>query len=247
MDLLDSRATTLKLEELGRWYTGTAIAEIEETQRHEYVKGGGGRPLYWHDKRPVPGMSHDGDGRPNEPVKQYEITVDVGEPDQYGSTERTLYIAKPREIKAFKEAWRKAGMPRGSSVVGCRIAARWTGTEPGQGTEEAKTYEYRIQPPPDGPKPRAVAAAPAPGPAAAPVEPQVHTGATPPSNVTAAGPSHPGPTTGGGRPAGIDPAAWAAMNPAQQQQMRQALGLTTDQPAGPPPASSPSLSDEPPF
>lgn len=78
--------------------------------------------------------------------------------------------------------------------------------------------------------------------------PQVHTGATPPSNVTAAGPPHPGPTTRGGScPPGIEPDTWAVMTPAQQQQMRQALGLTTDQPAGPPPASSPSFFDEPPF
>lgn len=277
MDLLDSRATTLKLEELGRWYTGTAIAEIEETHRREYVKDGIGDLLYWHDKKPTPGITHDPrTGQPLEPVKQYEITVDVGEPDAYGSTERTLYMAKKREIAAFRQAWRKSGAPRGSSVVGCKIAARWSGTEPGAGTVDANLYEYRIQAPADGWKPRAEKA-PTPEELqragqqathrmqenlAAPYGPPtdrdraaVHAGGTPPSNVTAAGPSHPGPTTRGGLPcpAVVPPATWTQMDPAQQLQMYQALGLTTDQPAGPPPATEPPLAsmssrdDEPPF
>lgn len=153
MGLLDSRATTLKLEVMGQWYGGICIAEPEETQRTEYVKGGGGAPLYWMDKKPVPGVAHDPrTGQPNEPVLQTEIILDTDTEDEYGSKERTLYIDNKRKTVAFRNAWRKAGMPRGSSLVGCRVMAQWVGTEPGEGTQEAKLYAYHITPPVDGPR-----------------------------------------------------------------------------------------------
>jgi hypothetical protein len=249
MGILDMRAATLKLEEMGRWYVGTVIAEPEETQRTEYVKGGGGAPLYWVDKRPVPGVSHDPrTGAPNEPVMQTEITVDVGEPDDYGSTERVLYIDNKRKITALRAAWRAAQMPRGSSMIGCQIAARWSGTEMGDGAQEAKLYEYRIKPPAGGPQMRA----PAPAPAApvAPAFPGNDTPAAAPAMVAAAPVSAAPATTvavGLACPPGIDPGQWAIMAPAQRQQMYEALGLTAAQPAGPPPATGSLFTDEPPF
>lgn len=237
MSILDMRAATLKLEEMGRWYTGTVIAEPEESQRSEYVKGGGGLPLYWVNKKPTAGASHDPrTGLPNEPVMQTEILVDTGEPDDSGSTERTLYIDNKRKIAALRAAWRAAGMPRGASMVGCKIAARWSGTEQGEGAQEAKLYEYRIQPPADGVKMRQQPAPATPA-AVAPV------------SAPAAPASSPAPTnadtmrTAAAAPAGIDSAQWERMTQDQRNQILTALGA-----AAPAAAKSPSrFDDEPPF
>lgn len=252
MSILDMRAATLKLEEMGRWYTGTVIAEPEETQRTEYVKGGGGAPLYWVDKRPVAGVSHDPrTGLPNEPVMQTEITIDVGVPDDYGSTERVLYIDNKRKIAALRAAWRQAGMPRGSSMIGCQIAARWSGTEQGDGAQEAKLYEYRIKPPADGPKMRAPAPAAAPATPAAPAFPAGDNAPVSAAPVVAAAPISAAPAAPSPSflqcPAGVDLARWQVMTPEQQRQMYEALGLTAAQPAGPPPATGSLFDNEPPF
>lgn len=240
MGILDVRATTLKLEELGRWYTGTVTAEPTESQRTEYVKGGGGAPLYWVDKRPTPGVTHDPrTGQPNEPVMQTEIVVEVEELDEYGSKERVLYIDNKRKIAALRAAWRAAGMPRGASMIGCKIAARWSGTEPGDGAQEAKLYEYRIQAPAQIRMRETPPAMPAssPAPATPPVMPS-----SPPPSMTTAGPTDFSPQC----PPGVDSAAWSAMSPTQKGQMYQALGLNAQAPAGAR-AADPFLDNEPPF
>jgi hypothetical protein len=240
MGILDMRAATLKLEEMGRWYIGRVTAEPEESHRTEYVKGGGGAPLYWVDKRPVPGASHDPrTGMPNEPVMQTEITLDVGEPDEYGSSERVLYIDNKRKIGALRAAWRAAGMPRGASMIGCQLAARWSGTEAGDGPQDAKTYEYKIKPP-------AVIAMrqQAPAAVATPVAPQSQGQPTTRSVPPASADDMRSTSNGLACPPGVDQGKWSQMSQAQREQMYDALGLTVHAPGAP---ATRGFDDEPPF
>jgi hypothetical protein len=106
------------------------------------------RPEYWENKS-VTFAAFAADGTPNEPKAQIELTVDTGVPDESGDPERRLFLKNKRHFAALRAAL-KAARARHGLVVGGWVSMTLTGTEPGEGTEEAKTWAIEYRPPAEG-------------------------------------------------------------------------------------------------
>lgn len=103
------------------------------------------RPEYWEEKAKTY-APFAADGTPNEPKVQLEVTLETGVPDDRGDTERRVFIKNARQFKAFNEAMRAARARRGL-LIGGWLAMTCTGTEPGEGSEDAKTWAIEYRPP----------------------------------------------------------------------------------------------------
>ena len=145
--MLDYRPPALKFERVGVEYGGR-IVEHTESQRRAYRKDGTGDLMWWSRGKPTEGVPRDpATGEANDPVMRDEVVVDVGEDDGHGETERTIYFDKQRLVAAYKVAARAAGLRRGESDIGWGLYVTCTGTEPGKGTQDAKTWSVRLVPP----------------------------------------------------------------------------------------------------
>lgn len=119
------------------------------------------RPLYFVDGSR--GFEpYDGDGNPNQPICQWEITVETGEEDENGDTERRIFVDPRRGKKntllegkrggdAVANALKKAKAHR----VGLEIGAKFwliSGDKVRDGSGPAtNTWTAEYEPPPGGP------------------------------------------------------------------------------------------------
>ncbi|HEX5543638.1 MAG TPA: hypothetical protein VFX60_19145 [Micromonospora sp.] len=119
------------------------------------------RPLYFCDGGR--GFDpYDEDGKPNQPITQWEITVDTGEEDDNGDTERRIFL-DPRRGKrgtalegkrggdAVTAAIRKAGAHRVGLEIGGRLTLTFTGKAKDGNGPKTNTWTAEYEPPVGGP------------------------------------------------------------------------------------------------
>lgn len=147
MGFLSSYAPSAKFAQVGDT-VGGRIIDARMVQTSEYKRGGGGRPEYWENNAKAY-TAIGADGTPNEPKAQLELTLETGVPDEQGETERRIFIKNKRQWSALKAAVKEARDRRGL-LIGGYIEKTWTGTEAGEGSEDAKTWRIVYTPPAEG-------------------------------------------------------------------------------------------------
>jgi hypothetical protein len=151
MAMFITNAPAAKFAHLGDAVEGT-IVDAYRTQRYEYVRGGQGQPLYWSNKKPTAGARVNAEtGRANDPVLQWVLVLDTGQPDEQGDTERRLFVKNQRMEKALTAAVTVAGGRRvGGLLLGGYLRCTWVGEEDGDGPQPAKVYAFEYAAPPAG-------------------------------------------------------------------------------------------------
>lgn len=155
----DSRVPTAKFNQIGDSVSGVIVGDVEEVQRTEFIQGqkSGGALMYWHNSKPTAGMAVDpGTGEPNRPVMDKVVTVDTDEVDEYGESERRIFIKGKQTISAIKEALKAAGVR--DIAVGGRLTCTWASGA--GGTQDPRVYAFEYVPPAEGELVSATAGAP---------------------------------------------------------------------------------------
>jgi hypothetical protein len=106
------------------------------------------RPEYWEEKAKT-FAPYAADGTPNEPKAQLELTIDTGERDESGETERRIFIKNKRQFEALRAAL-KASRARQGLMIGGEIWMTLTGKEASEGAEDANTWAIEYRPPAEG-------------------------------------------------------------------------------------------------
>lgn len=140
--LFATAAPTAKFKNIGDTVEGEII-DAYQYQDSEYVRNGVGQPLYWHNRRPTPGMRIDpATGRPNDPVLRWQIVLDTGMPDEDGRTERRLFLSKKRLEDGLKRAIIAARAHEGL-LLGGHLRCTFTGfDETSDALQLPKTFEF---------------------------------------------------------------------------------------------------------
>lgn len=141
--MFEQRVPGVRFTRVGEEISGQ-IVNVRRTQQTEYSTR---IPLYWENKakstRPVNPLT----GQPNDPMLQYEVTIDTGIADENNCTEKRIFVRGKRMTDAFKQAVQKSA-PHEGLLIGGHLTAIWTGTVPSQGGgADAKTYAFRYNPP----------------------------------------------------------------------------------------------------
>lgn len=149
--MFETRAPSAKFTRIGEQVSGR-ITGVRRTQHCEYKTN---IPLYWekvgngaavvkHSVNPLTGL-------PNDPKLQYEITLETGQQDENGSTERRLFVRGKRMEEALRAAVQGSDGARDGLLIGGDLTCAWTGTEPSQGGgSDAKLYRFTYKPPAAG-------------------------------------------------------------------------------------------------
>jgi len=150
MGLFSNRAPTAKFNAIGDSCTGV-IVDIGQEHRTEFTRDGSiGAPMYWYDRKPTPGVAVDPKtGQENQPVMDPVITVDTDQPDDYGNTERRIFVKGRAELASIKEACKAAGVR--DIEAGGRLTKTWASGA--GGTQDPRVYVYRYAPPSADPAP----------------------------------------------------------------------------------------------
>lgn len=143
---------------------GGEIVDFRVQQKSDYDTN---RPLYFcrtADGKGTKGFeAFDSDGKPNEPICDWVFTVDTGEEDENGETERRIFL-DPRKGQrgsavegkrgrdAVEIALKKAKAHRvGLEIGGSIFITRGPKVAPKRGDAACVTYTARYEPPADGP------------------------------------------------------------------------------------------------
>lgn len=163
MGLFSNSVPTAKFLQVGDSCTGT-IVEIGQTQRTEFKRDGSiGDPMFWSGGKPVAGAEVDPrSGQPNQPVMDHVITLETGQPDENGETQRRIFVKGKSELASIKEACIAAGVR--DVELGGKLQKTWAsgGRPGGADVDNPRVYSYRYAPPKGG----VTAQAPAPAPVA---------------------------------------------------------------------------------
>lgn len=170
MGMFDYRPPALKFNGVGD-RRGGRVTAVDKSQRRAYRSDGSGGLLFWQDRRPTEGAEVDPrTGEANDPVMQWVIIVETGEPDQHGETERSIYFGKQRLEEAFSVAAKAVKLRSPDDLIGWELFVTKTGSEQGKGAQPADTWAVELIPSKPG-LPRPVAPSfdngPAPEPAMA--------------------------------------------------------------------------------
>lgn len=147
----------------GKTVTGE-IVDFRIQQKSDYDTN---RPLYFErnaEGRVSKGFAPFGpDGTPNEPICDWVFTLDVGEEDENGETERRVYLDPRKGQKgtavegkrgrdAVETALKRAKAHRVGLEIGGRISiTRGPKVQPKKGDAACVTYEASYEPPAGGP------------------------------------------------------------------------------------------------
>ncbi len=143
--MFESRAPSAQLRKVGDT-VGGEIVDVRRTQTSEYKTN---IPEYWQDKRVVQNPVDPATGKPNDPKLQWEITVDTGQPDEDGETERRIFVANKRDTAALKEGVKKSG-GRDGMLIGGYLKVTFYGEEDTGTAQPAKLKRFDYQPPAAG-------------------------------------------------------------------------------------------------
>jgi hypothetical protein len=144
MGLFTDRAPTAKFTKIGD-ATGGKIVDIGKSHRTEFMRDGSiGQPMYWFNGKPVPGVAVDPQtGQENRPVEDPVVTVDTGKADEYGNTERRIFIKGSGDLAAVKAACVAAGVR--DIEIGGHLTKTWASGA--GGTADPRKYTYAYFPP----------------------------------------------------------------------------------------------------
>lgn len=146
MGMFDYRPPALKFSGVGD-RRGGRVTGVDKSQRRAYRSDGSGLGLFWQDRRPTEGAEvNPATGEPNDPVMQWVITVETGEPDQHGDTERSVYFGKQRLEEAFSLAAKAVKLRSPDDLIGWELFVTKTGTEQGKGAQPADTWSVELIP-----------------------------------------------------------------------------------------------------
>jgi hypothetical protein len=141
---MTAHAPAAKFTQVGHTIGGR-ILDARMVQTSDYKTK---RPEYWEDKAKTY-APFDGDGTPNEPKAQLELTIETGVPDDQGETERRLFVKNKRQFAALRAAL-KAARAREGLLLGGVIVMTLTGKEASDGGEDANTWAMSYEPPAAG-------------------------------------------------------------------------------------------------
>lgn len=141
MGLFGDKAPTAKFNRIGD-RCGGVIVDIGESHRTEYLRGGAaGEPMYWSSGRPVAGAAIDpASGAANRPVMDAVVTVETGVADEYGETERRIFVKGKADLAAVKDACVAAGVR--DIEIGGRLTKTWVSGAGGTDDPRVYAYEY---------------------------------------------------------------------------------------------------------
>lgn len=157
-----SRAPTAKFKSVGDRHGGE-IVDFRVIQKKHFDTD---QPQYFQrdeDGVTVTSRPYAPDGRPNDPVVQYEITVETGVEDDDGDTERRLFIDPQRGRKgtplegnrggdALASALKRAKSHRVGLEIGGKLFLTWQGKlREGPKKPETNTWSAEYEPPSGGP------------------------------------------------------------------------------------------------
>lgn len=142
MGLFSDTIPTAKFNQLGDKVVGT-IVRFEKQQRTEFVPNqkGAGRPMFWHNDKPTAGMAVDPQsGEPNRPVMDQVIVLDTGIEDEYGETQRRLFVKSKQMLGDIKTACKAAGVR--DVDEGGRLTCTWVSGAGRTGSPKVYAFEY---------------------------------------------------------------------------------------------------------
>jgi hypothetical protein len=144
MGLFSNKAPTAKFRQIGDQVVGDIVA-FDKQQRTEYLKGGGiGEPMFWSGRRPVAGAAVDPQtGEANRPVMDDVLVLDTGIPDDYGQTERRLFVKGAAMLEGIAAACKEAGVR--DVDLGGRLTCTWASGA--GGTADPRVYAFTYVPP----------------------------------------------------------------------------------------------------
>lgn len=112
MGLFNETVPTAKFDKVGDSVTGE-IVRFEKQHRSEFNPNlkGAPRMMFWVDGKPTAGIAFDPvTKKPNNPVMDNVLVLETGQPDEYGKTERRLFVKGKATLSAVKEACKSAGV-----------------------------------------------------------------------------------------------------------------------------------------
>lgn len=128
MGLFTTNAPAAKFKQVGDSVEGE-IVDVYRGQRYEFIRNAIGEPMWWINGKPTPGVSVDpATGKKARPVLDYVITVDTGEPDENGESERRVFFKTPRMEKSLKASV-AAARTREGLMLGGRLKVTYTGDD----------------------------------------------------------------------------------------------------------------------
>lgn len=141
MGIFNDTAPTGKFSRIGD-RCGGEVVHIGEHHRTEFKRDGSvGLPMYWVNRQPTAGVAVDPQtNEPNRPVMDAVVTVDTGEADEYGNTERRVFVKGKAELTSLKSACTAAGVR--DIEVGGRLTKTWSSGAGGTADPRVYTFEY---------------------------------------------------------------------------------------------------------
>ena len=140
MGLFSENAPTANFSKLGDEISGV-IVDIYQHHRTQY---GTGIPMYWVANKPTAGVKTDSTGKACDPVMDVVIVLDTDTPNEFGDTQRRLFIKGKQMMNGVKAARRASGAK--DVEKGGRLSCKWSSGTGGQGGTP-KVYEFTYKAP----------------------------------------------------------------------------------------------------
>lgn len=142
MGLFKEMIPTAKFNQIGDKVSGI-IVRFEKQQRTEFdpTGKGTGQLMFWVNGKPKAGIPFDPETRtPNDPVMDQVVIVDTDEADEYGETQRRLFVKSKQTLGAIKEACKNAGTR--DVDEGGRLTCTWVDGAGRVGSPKVYAFEY---------------------------------------------------------------------------------------------------------
>lgn len=142
MGLFKKMIPTAKFTNVGDKVSGT-IVRFEHQQRTEFDPSGKGTGelMFWVNGKPKAGIAFDPETKkPNQPVMDQVVVIDTDEADEYGETQRRLFVKGKQTLSAIKEACKKVGVQ--DVDEGGRLTCTWVDGAGRVGSPKVYTFEY---------------------------------------------------------------------------------------------------------
>lgn len=142
MGLFSDKVPTAKFNQIGDQVSGV-IVSFDKQQRTKFIRGqkSGGALMYWHNSKPTAGVARDPQtGEANRPVMDDVVILDTGVADEYGETERRLFVKTKQMLDAIKTACKAAGVR--DVDEGGRLTCRWVSGAGGTTDPRVYAFEY---------------------------------------------------------------------------------------------------------
>lgn len=142
MGLFSESIPTAKFNQIGDTVVGE-IVRFDQQQRTKFVRGQvtPGLPMFWSNGRPTAGADVDPrTGAENQPVMDKVVVLDTEVADEYGETQRRLFIKSKQMLTGIKDACKAAGVR--DVAEGGRLTCTWVSGAGETGSPKVYAFEY---------------------------------------------------------------------------------------------------------